>query len=54
MLLVAIASAFLWYEVRPSLIRKECSEIATDNARGFGQYNEYDEYYKRCIYSHGL
>lgn len=69
LVLVVLAGAFYWLEVRPSVIKKDCyneaKELATEKAKkedaknglavegGFAD-GDYNSYYKWCLQSKGL
>ena len=60
-MILIIIGAFYWYEVRPSIIKKNCYVEAKENAiakRNLfdNKFNkeDYDTYYKWCLESKGL
>ena len=60
-LTLSIASAFYWYELRPSNTKKYCYDIAMEKAkekagRSDGKFykDDYDTYYKLCLDKQGL
>jgi uncharacterized protein YxeA len=60
-LVIVIGGAFYWYELRPSIIKKSCYNVAVEAAikkannvdKKFSK-DDYDVYYKWCLQKKGL
>lgn len=59
-IIVIVGGIFYWYSFRPSIIKKNCYNEATERARSnyipFGEKEKlnFDTYYKRCLEKNGL
>lgn len=61
---VIIGGCFYWYSFRPSIVKKNCYNIATEKAKekrkeagatdGKFSEDDYNAYYKFCLQKNGL
>ena len=64
LVVLVVAGLFYWYSLRPSFIKKDCYNVATEKAKGKrkeagatdGKFSkdDYDAYYKFCLQKNGL
>ncbi len=50
-IIILIVASFIWFEIRPAIIRKNCYQSAN---RDKNQYNSFASLYTGCLITSGL